>query len=246
MAFLMKSVELGSDWGKLPRLVFSKFDEIMYGFQSILDASCPNWRLLHTLLDGESEDMISSKVATLVSLTLQSASEVHRRIGSVVNNFPAKLAWMIYTTDPNQPCEKRKAVSADLLRSPSQNLDASFTQKFRDLFADDLGRCSSTGCLEPMVHQLLFESFSLLVMDTQEVEGCNSIIKKIAQIAPSIKLPLLSDRLVIKKTLTPRVLKGATASLRREARLETLQYCVDYHQASLLQSLPSNLTIFLL
>lgn len=245
MAFLMKSEELGSDGGKLPRLVFSKFDEIMDGFQRILDASCPNWRLLHTLLDGESEDMISSKVAILVSLTLQSASEVHRRIGGVVNSFPAKLAWMIYTTDPNQPCEKRKKVSADLLRSPSQNLDASFTQKFRDLLKDDLGRCSSTGCLEPMLHQLLFESFSLLVMDTQEVEGCNSIIKKVVQIAPSIKLPLLSDRLMIKKTLTPRVLKGATASLRREARLETLQYCADYHQASLLQSFPYNLTTFL-
>ena len=239
MAFLMKSVELGSDWGKLPQLVFGKFDEIMGEFQRILDASCPNWRFLHTLLDGESEDMIASKVATLVSLTLQSACEVHRRIGSVVNSFPAKLVWLIYTTDPNQACDKRKAVSAELLHSPSQNLDASFSQKFRELFKADLGVCSASGVIDPLLAQLVAESFSsLLVLDTQEIEGCNSIIKKVVQLAPSIKLPLLSDRLMIKKVLAPRVLKGATAALRREARLETLQYCADYHPASLLQSLP--------
>lgn len=62
------------------------------------------------------------------------------------------------------------------------------------------------------------------------MEGANSIIKRIHNLAPAIKLPLMSARLVIKKGLGPGILKGG-----KQARSDAIAYAVDTHSGALRQ-----------
>lgn len=58
--------------------------------------------------------------------------------------------------------------------------------------------------------------FGLLPLDTQDIEGANSILKRIYTLSPNIKLPLMSARVMIKKGLGDRILHGSK-DIRREA-----------------------------
>lgn len=72
--------------------------------------------------------------------------------------------------------------------------------------------------------------FGMLPLDTQEVEGANSIIKRLHHLAPNIKLPLMSDRVLIKKCLgAPILSKG------KQARLDAIHFAVENHQGALQQ-----------
>lgn len=70
--------------------------------------------------------------------------------------------------------------------------------------------------------------FAMLPLDTQEVEGANSIIKKNHQLAPNIKLPLMSDRVLIKKSLG-KILGN------RQARMDAIDFAVHSHSEALVQ-----------
>ena len=62
-----------------------------------------------------------------------------------------------------------------------------------------------TGTIDSMVYQLVSDVFSMLPVETQEIEGTNSMTKRIYQLSPNIKLPLMSDWILIKKALTTKV-----------------------------------------
>ena len=70
--------------------------------------------------------------------------------------------------------------------------------------------------------------FGIIPLDTQDVEGANSIIKKIHTLAPNVKLPLMSARVQIKKTLGDRVLHGS-----KDARRDAIAYAVECHSSAL-------------
>ena len=74
------------------------------------------------------------------------------------------------------------------------------------------------------------EFFRLLPCDTQEIEGANSIIKRVHSLAPNIKLPLMSARILIKKALGGQILHSG-----RQARLDAINYAVETHQQALQQ-----------
>ena len=74
------------------------------------------------------------------------------------------------------------------------------------------------------------ELFGLLPCDTQEIEGANSIIKRVHHLAPNVKLPLMSARIVIKKALGGEILKGG-----KQARLDAVHHAVENHKAALEQ-----------
>ena len=69
------------------------------------------------------------------------------------------------------------------------------------------------------------------------MEGTNSIIKKIYELAPNIHLPLMSDRVLIKKALASKVTQGQTAADRRESRMDAIAYAVESHPLAIQQNL---------
>ena len=84
---------------------------------------------------------------------------------------------------------------------------------------------------------MLRDFFNLLPVETQEIEGTNSMIKKIYQIAPAIKLPLMSDRILIKKALATKVISGETPAERWQSRMDALEFAVENHAFALEQCL---------
>ena len=71
-------------------------------------------------------------------------------------------------------------------------------------------------------------SEATLPLDTQDIEGANSIIKKIKDIAPNVQIGLLSDRLMVKKGLTSQIL-GVDPHKRSEARMNAISFAVETH-----------------
>jgi len=217
---------------KILELLFFKLDHIVAGYERLLDASSVKWIRFHELLAGENESTVNEWVSLLVACALEGVSEIQRRIGGMVRTCPAKLGWLVFTEDHLQVCERRRQLADELLQGQFDD-DHSFTKKFVDFFKSELKHCSKTGMLDHFVHQLLTDFFEMMVLDTQEIEGANSIVKKMVHLAPNIHLPLLSDRLLMKKVLTPQVTSGDTADERRQARLDAIQYSVEKHQEAI-------------
>lgn len=145
---------------KLPQLVFFKLDEIMKEFTDILDANSSQWVLFRTLLDNEDDP--ADWLALLVSSVLEQASEMNRRIYEYLSAFPAKLVWMIFE-EPNIECEIRKAVANELLVYSDQDLDDSFSVRFRDFYNYELKLCCDSGVISLGMHKLLKDPCSAFV-----------------------------------------------------------------------------------
>ena len=126
------------------------------------------------------------------------AAEVHRRVEQSLSNFPARLGWMIFQ-EPDVACECRRTTAHYLLHC--HDLDDAFSKKLLDLYRDDFKLCSQIGTLPTYVYRLLPDFFAMVPLDSREVEGANSIIKRIHRLAPNIKLRLMGDRVLIKKML---------------------------------------------
>jgi hypothetical protein len=131
---------------------------------------------------------------------------------------------------PDEFCDFRKAVAAELSATPDDGLD-DMTRKIKHHFGDQLMHSAQTGFIHCDLHQLLDDIFEMFMTDTQEVEGINSIIKKITDIAPAIKLALLSDRVVIKKSLAD-VIKDGERYTRLERRRCAIQHAVATHKTA--------------
>ena len=229
------SVADAHKFGKLAELVFGHFDLIMQGFSGVLDSTSRRWSQLHALFEKATADSIHLWTDLLVTVTLEIASEMKRRIGPIVLGYPAKLALLILR-EPDVECARRKAVASELAAATCV-VDEAFTAKFATAFRDELLTSSHTGLLNPYLYQLLAEVFTLTPLETQEVEGMNGMLKKIYELAPAIKLPLMSDRLLIKKALASKVLRGNTPQERRQARTDALHYAVETHRSALVQFL---------
>jgi len=223
---------------KLLELVFFKWDQILREYEQVLDADCVKWHKWHELLENENSDTVDEWVSTLVACTLEGASEIDRRIGGLVRTYPLRLAWLIFTKDPLKVCRKRQDLASELI-SENCDYDQSFTAKLVAFFRPELEHCASTGMLDQLMHQCVSDFFEVSCLDTQAVEGANSMVKKMVQIAPNIKLPLLSDRLLVKKVLAPQVTQGETAEIRRQSRLDAIQYTVEKHKEAIQQILVS-------
>ena len=86
-------------------------------------------------------------------------------------------------------------------------------RKLKDIFPAELAAIAEHGT---NLHGNLFNVFRsldfVMTCDVQSNEGVNSIIKRMCQRSPSITLPLLSSRLLIKKSL------GIAAASGKEPR----------------------------
>eukprot|EP00974_Lingulodinium_polyedra_P035136 3374723-Lingulodinium_polyedra.AAC.1 len=71
--------------------------------------------------------------------------------------------------------------------------------KLRVLFAVELQEASQSGLCNKRLWRLVADLMSVWHTNTQEVEGVNSIIKKIVQLAPNVSWKVLAARISIKK-----------------------------------------------
>ena len=71
-------------------------------------------------------------------------------------------------------------------------------------------------------------SEATLPLDTQDIEGAHSIIKKVKDIAPNIQIGLLSARLMVKKGLTSQIL-DVSPHERSQARMNAISFAVETH-----------------
>jgi hypothetical protein len=91
------------------------------------------------------------------------------------------------------------------------------------IFRPELEVSAREGTMARELYDLVFKIFSMIKMDTQEIEGINSLVKRCVDMAPSISPGLLSARMVTKKNLQ---VNYPTAELR-----ETLvRQCTDAHK----------------
>jgi hypothetical protein len=73
-------------------------------------------------------------------------------------------------------------------------VDVGLTGKLRTVFKAELQRASLDGTLNEFLHTLVDDMCDHTLLDTQEIEGTNSIVKATIAAAPSITIPLLSAR----------------------------------------------------
>ena len=126
MRFLM-TVDNGSSsgqtskpCGKLPALVYGKLRNITDEFAGVLNPDAICWKgLWLDVLARLTDEAAADTVRCLVASTLEIGSELEKRVASVVNGFPAQLAWLILE-QPGEFCEHRlKCCSEFLAKDPT-------------------------------------------------------------------------------------------------------------------------------
>ncbi|CAE7248261.1 unnamed protein product [Symbiodinium sp. CCMP2456] len=130
-----------------------------------------------------------------------------RRIIRPLEQFPWKLFWLIKAA-PKQFSQKRKDVARELLGSQAEQLDPS-TRKLRILCDRELRHMAENGTFSDVTSEsgsFLYAFLKSLArmqpVDTQAIEGINSVIKLVGRRCPNISLELLSARLAIKRALS--------------------------------------------
>lgn len=123
MHFLMSKAKSDNDdprsyadsRGKLPELVYGKLDAIAASFRIILDPKSSCWQgLWGDLLMSMSPTDVERTVRCLVASTLEIASELDRRVATLVKGYPAQLTWLILQP-PEDFCEHRMKCCKDFL-----------------------------------------------------------------------------------------------------------------------------------
>ena len=116
---------------------------------------------------------------------------------SIVTSFLLKLLLLV-ERPPNVQDPRRHQVVAELLISSECCLQcrSDLPAKFRRRFKTELEEVISSEGLCPLpLYTVILVLRSRLSMDTQDVEGANSVLQTMCKMAPSIKHGLVSDRM---------------------------------------------------
>ncbi|CAK0860920.1 unnamed protein product, partial [Prorocentrum cordatum] len=174
----------------------------------------------------------------------------------ISDEFPMKIAWMVFN-DADTRCDRRKALATEMLDylekdEDDRNMKLQLPWKIAKCFEDELKVTKQDGTIHPELFKLLTVIVHMIPVDTQAVEGMNSMIKFIIKLAPAIGLELLSTRLYLKKELAvlkttrrqsipPGVLKDLVdesaknhednmkALQQRRLRVRTMSYKSQFH-----------------
>ena len=102
----------------------------------------------------------------------------------------------------DEVCPVRQQVAKDLLATPNcclEYVDQDLALKAKQEFHRDFVHAERTGLLTEPLRCFLLTLRSVLSLDTQDLEGINSLIQVMCSRAPSMRLPLLNARVSIKK-----------------------------------------------
>jgi hypothetical protein len=137
---------------------------------------------------------VSSSLALVASWDL--------RFGKI-GKWPLKLLLLV-ERPASEVDERRRQLAKELLDTPicclrSSCLFSDAPEKVRDSFGAQLREVVATGKCPADLHSFLLLVRSHLALDTQEIEGANSVLQAMAKAAPQLRTGLASDRMKIKK-----------------------------------------------
>ena len=170
-------------------------------------------------------DCLEQVKADMVLHIIEGKCNFWMRISLIARRWPLRLAWLVWNPS-HVKCTKRKSIASELLALLASGVAVDgVTLKLVTLFATQLRETEQTGQLDKFLYDMIDEILAVWLLDTQEIEGINSVIKHITKLARSISIQLLSDRVKCKKSIpyydTPA------------AREDLLRLCVSQHEETL-------------
>ena len=129
------------------------------------------------------------------------ASWEHRFVAKL-DDFPYLLLRLV-ESPPDQDCPVRRAVARRALAVHPCCLLRRFsdlTVKWVGHFELQLERARDEGTCAPDLFSATLMLRAALPVDTQEIEGMNSILQTMASRATTMRIPLASDRMQVKKS----------------------------------------------
>ena len=125
-------------------------------------------------------------------LTLQHYLDFKRSVCDVLDRDPFRLL-LICKRGRHVVCELRREVCNDILNTPEDKLHST-TLKLKRILSRQLHFAADHGLCAPELWVQVELWAERLVSDTQQIEGFNTIVCSAVNMAPNIKLPLLSAR----------------------------------------------------
>jgi hypothetical protein len=159
--------------------------------------------------------------AKAVQLTLGQSIDFWRRMVVPSKAFPLVIFWLIFNL-PDVRDENRKRLASDLIDQIA-NLPST-VYKIVCIFYAEFVEMRSTGVCCIALWRLVYDIARMWKLDTQDVEGLNSILKHICKICPHIGWELLAARLATRNRMG-----NATAARQDELVLE----CVALHEEAM-------------
>ena len=138
----------------------------------------------------------------IVHLTYQMVASWDFRITKKIKEFP-----MLFLKFLEKPCDENDPHRQELARRLNNEPDCCLASKskwsdvpveLKQFHWHDFQHVEQTGQVPRKLYITLMMFRSQLFMDTQDLEGANSVLQHMAKAAPNMRIPLASDRLKIK------------------------------------------------
>lgn len=182
------------------------------------------WSTTWARLVGMTDDAALPRwIETVVIHSIEICTDYVNRFQIPFCSYPRKLLWIV-AAPHNEYSETRRDVARQLVELTDDQLVrvGDLAQKIRTIFLAELRAASVNGFLDLALWDLLHTIAELWHVDTQDIEGCNNILKYIMHLCPGIAWALLSARITSKKEI-----------IQCGDDLDGLaSRCVDHHDAA--------------
>ena len=223
--------ELAAKGGHLAQLVTGKCSSIAKEFEALVAGDAEINQAIR--LGGSSANACALNEFAVLCILNASAS-FERRIHRSLRRFPCLLLWFA-AHPPTTPCSQRERIAKLILDTPPSDLEIN-ARKIRLLCDSDLRQAAAHGTTGIFLFTLVKCISISIKADVQEIEGINSMIKRIGERAPNMSLELLWARIAIKKRLNNDVrTKGRPSSswaARRDNASMILDVATDFSEES--------------
>ena len=135
-----------------------------------------------------------------VSLVLNGVASWDHRFSKEVSSFPLILLKLL-EEGSEEPSEMRKSLAEVWLEATDGELLTKYCDvpfKLRKLFASEIAVVRATGKVPHNLFGFLLLLRSMIPVDTQDIEGMNSVLQTICRQAPFIHMSLACARMSIK------------------------------------------------
>ena len=148
-----------------------------------------------------------------------------RRVQQPCRAFPRLLSWLTSVAQGQQNDFIAEVCGKLCERMSAHDAVDNFTFKVWTWFHTELQVCAETGVVPFNLHAFMDDVNGVWVVDSQYVEGCNGVLKKIVVQAPNICLPMISARTTTKRMLG--LTQPHTSTIASHQHVEKLQRWAD-------------------
>ncbi len=182
------------EYGKLPALVHWKDAAFRKEMEDLLDEDA--WSGVFLMVPhGANMEVI---IFCIMWHVCQLACDYKRRFSDQINAYPARL-FLLTLAAPECDCPRRRQISLDLLDALTSDPGriGPTVAKLVMAWKEGIEEASRTGKLCPAIWRALVEIGKRIWVTTGDVEGTNSVIKRMCKIAPYLTLMVMSARVTI-------------------------------------------------